>query len=84
VFTFASQVCKLIHMTSTKTPQEITPIQLGDDFIGVAINNERAGHVARHNEGWLAVSLPSDVGTPSLNRVFTNTEDAINWIASKF
>jgi len=58
-------------------------IQIGPDFIGVMVNGQRAGHLIRSANGWIAQTIPADVGTPAVNREFVSSGHGIRWIAAK-
>lgn len=60
------------------TTRQITP-----DFIGVLVNGEKAGHIIRSANGWIASTTPADVGTPAVHREFVSSGHAARWIAAK-
>ena len=66
-------------MTTTHTTtKQITP-----DFIGVMVDGQKAGHIIRSANGWIASTSPADVGTPAIHREFVSSGHAARWIAEK-
>ena len=62
------------------TTTNIGTIQITDDFIGVWVNDKRAGWIERNDTGWHAHTM-TQTGTELLSTSVATPDDGAHWIA---